>query len=117
MEVSKAQIATGVADFLLKEVIPGIDDAPTRIIIDVAASFIRDTPDALDQYLAGYLAAVKVGENYELSKLSKLVAAAIDRQGKITVTIPAIRFVSPKDKILQFGAEDVKRLVSLIEGR
>lgn len=118
MEVSKEQIAIGIVEFIRGEVIPNVEDTATQVILEVAATSIGANPKLLDKWIDNemFSTIAKVGNNYNLGTLSMAVTSAIDKHGKITVTIPAIKFVSPKEKLLQFGSDDVKRLVTMIEG-
>lgn len=119
MDVTKDQIARGFAKFLHEDVIPNVGDSATQIVLGIAASAMDVNPKLLDKVLENEMltAIAKVGNNYNLSTLQKAAESAIDKYGKLTITIPGIKFVSPDDKILQFGSDDVKRLVSHIEGR
>jgi hypothetical protein len=119
MEVTKEQIASGVSTFIQKDVAPEVGDTATQIILEIAASAIASNPKLLDPYLEnpmfGFVA--KVGNAYNLKVLKQSAMAAMDKYGKLTITIPGIKFISPDEKILQFGSEDVKMLVDRIEGR
>lgn len=119
MDVPKDQIAKGIAKFIQEDVIPNIGDNATQIVLGIASAAVESNPRLLDKILDNeMLAAVaKVGNNYNLSTLQNAAATAIDKYGKLTITIPGIKFLSPDDKILQFGSDDVKRLIAHIEGR
>lgn len=119
MDVTKEQIARGVAKFIHEEVIPGVGDSATQILLGITASAIDTNPRLMDKLLDNgiFSMVARVGNSYNLSTLQNAATSAIDKYGKLTFTIPGIKFISPDDKILQFGSDDVKRLVALIEGR
>ena len=119
MDVTKAQIARGVATFIQEDMITGIGDNAMQIILGIAAGAITSNPNIMDGVLKNELfrAVAGSGENYDFSVIKSAATAAIDRYGKLTVTIPGIKFISPDDKILQFGSDDINRLMARIEGR
>lgn len=118
MEVTKEQIAKGIATFIREDVAPHIGDTPTQIILEIAASAVSVNTSLLDSVLNNQMLAfvAKSGNGYDLQTLQSAAMTAIDKFGKLTVTIPGIKFISPGEKILQFGSDDVKRLVDRIEG-
>lgn len=119
MDVTKDQIAKGIAKFIHEDVIPNVGDNATQIVLGIAASAVETNPKLLEKVLENEMlvAVARVGNNYNLTTLQNAATLAIDKYGKLTVTIPGIKFISPDDKILQFGSDDVKRLVAHIEGR
>lgn len=119
MDVTKEQIARGVARFIQEDVIPNVGDSATQIVLGITASAIDTNPKILDKLLDNEMLATvaKVGNNYNLTTLQNAATSAIDKYGKLTVTIPGIKFISPDEKILQFSSEDVRRLIAHIEGR
>lgn len=119
MEVTKEQIARGAARFIKEDMIPHISDSGMQLILGITAGAMETKPAILDKLLDNeMLAAVaKSGNNYDLGTIKNVASAAIEKYGKLSITIPGIKFISPDDKVLQFGAEDVRRLVERIEGR
>ena len=119
MEVTKTQIAKGVARFIQDDMIPHVNDSGMQLVLGIAAGAIDSKPQVLDSLLENeMLAAVsKSGEYYDLNVLKNAATSAIDKYGKLTITIPGIKFISPHEKTLQFSSEDVRRLVERIEGR
>lgn len=119
MEVTKAQIAKGVAGFIFEDMMPHVDDKGMQFVMGVFAGSLEANPKALDNLLSNsfFSMAAQSGNNYDLSILKQSVANAIDKCGKLEITIPGIKFISPEDKVFQFNKEDINRLVSRIEGR
>jgi hypothetical protein len=119
MEVTKQQIAKGVARFIQEDMIPHVTDSGMQLILGITAGAVDSKPKLLDKLLDNeMLAAVaKNGENYDLSVLQNAATSAVDKYGKLTITIPGIKFISPEEKTLQFGSDDIRRLMARIEGR
>ena len=119
MEVTKEQIAKGVAKFIQDDMIPHISDSGMQLILGVTAGAVETRPNILDKLLSNEMleAVAKSGNNYDLSLIKNVAASAIEKYGKLSITIPGIKFISPGEKVLQFGSEDVRRLVERIEGR
>lgn len=119
MEVTKEQIANGVAKFIQEDMIPHISDSGMQLILGVTAGAVETRPNILDKLLSNEMleAVAKSGNNYDLSLIKNVAATAIEKYGKLSITIPGIKFISPGEKVLQFGSEDVRRLVERIEGR
>lgn len=119
MEVTKEHISKGVSKFIQSDMIPHITDSGMQLLLGITAGAIETKPQILDKILDNeMLAAVaKTGNGYDLSALRNAATNAIDKYGKLTVTIPGIPFISPNEKQIHFGSDDVRRLVDRIEGR
>ena len=119
MEVTKEQIAKGIAKFIQDDMIPHITDGGMQMILGVVSGAIEEKPSILDKFLENeMLAAVaKSGNNYDLSVLKKAAMESINKYGKLEITIPGIKFISPNEKVLNFASDDIQVLVDRIEGR
>ena len=119
MEVTKEQIAKGVSDFIQEDMIPHITDSGMQLILGITSGAIETKPGILDKLLENEMlsAVAKSGNNYDLGVLKKAAMGAIDKYGKLEITIPGIKFISPHDKVLNFTSEDIRKLVDRIEGR
>lgn len=119
MEVTKEQIAKGIAAFISEDMIPSVSDTGMQLVLGIAAGAVSAKPQLLDKILENeMLAAVaKTGNGYDLGVLKNAATTAVDKYGKLTVTIPGIKFISPEDKLFQFGSDDIRRLINRIEGR
>lgn len=119
MQVTKEQIAKGVSAFIQEDMIPHITDSGMQLLLGITAGAVETKPGILDKLLENeMLAAVaKSGDHYDLDLLKKAATAAIDKYGKLEITIPGIKFISPHDKVLNFTSEDIRKLVDRIEGR
>lgn len=117
MEVSKDQIARGLASYIRDDVSPNVADNATRIVLAIAASAIAANPKLIDAVLENpmFSAVAKRGNGYDMTILKTATVDAMDKYGGLSVTIPGIKFVSPDDKVLQFSGTDVARLVERIE--
>ena len=105
MEVTKEQIAKGVAKFIQEDMIPHISDSGMQLILGVTAGAVETRPNILDKLLSNEMleAVAKSGNNYDLSLIKNVAASAIEKYGKLSITIPGIKFISPGEKVLQFG--------------
>lgn len=119
MEVTKEHIAKGVSKFIQNDMIPHITDSGMQLVLGITAGSIETKPQILDKILDNeMLAAVaKSGDGYDLGALKNAATSAIDKYGKLTVTIPGIPLISPHEKQIQFSSDDIRRLVDRIEGR
>ena len=119
MEVTKSQIAKGVARFIQEDMIPSVSDKGMQLLLGIVAGAVETKPQLMDKLLENEMLAIvaKSGDNYDLSLLQKTATQAIEKYGKLTITIPGIKFISPDEKVLQFGSDDVRRLIERIEGR
>lgn len=118
MEVTKTQIAKGLSRFIQEDMLPHVDDRGMQFVLGVASGTIDANPQVLDKLLDNPLLAMaaKSGNNYDLSTLKRAASSAIEKYGKLEITVPGIKFISPADKVFQFSKEDVEKLVSRIEG-
>jgi hypothetical protein len=119
MEVTKEQIAKGVSRFIQEDMIPQISESGMQLVLGIAAGAIETRPQILDKLLENEMlsAIAKVGNNYDLTALRNAATSAVDKYGKLQITIPGIKFISPGDKVLQFSSDDIRKLVARIEGR
>ena len=119
MEVTKSQIAKGVAQFIQEDMIPSVSDKGMQLLLGITAGAVETKPQLMDKLLENEMLAIvaKSGDNYDLSLLQNTATQAIEKYGKLTITIPGIKFISPDEKVLQFGSDDVRRLIERIEGR
>lgn len=119
MEVTKKQIAKGVAGFIHQDMIPFVGDKGMQFVLGMVAGAVDANPQLLDKLLDGSVFAMvaKSGVNYDLGVLKQAAFSAIDMCGKLPITIPAIKFISPEEKEFQFSKEDIQKLIDRIEGR
>lgn len=119
MEVTKSQISHGVARFIHEDMIPHIEDNGMRFVLGLIAGSLETSPQLLDKLLENEMVLLVAGSgaNYDLNALKQATIGTIEKYGKLTVTVPGIKFVSPEEKVLQFGKEDIQKLIDRIEGR
>lgn len=119
MEVTRAQVANGVAKFIKNEMIPNVDENIMRVILGIAAGVVETNVEFVDKLLDGTMlsALIKTENGYNMELLKRHAIPAIEQYGAITITVPPIKFISPTEKIMQFNGEDVKKIVDYIEGR
>lgn len=119
MEVTKSQISHGVARFIHEDMIPHIEDNGMRFVLGMIAGSLETSPQLLDKLLENEMVFLIAGSgsNYDLGVLKQVASSTIEKYGKLTVTVPGIKFISPEEKVLQFGKDDIQKLVDRIEGR
>ena len=119
MEVTKEQIAKGVSKFIQEDMIPHITDNGMQLLLGIVAGAVETKPAVLDKLLENEMVSLfaKIGNNYDLDVIKKVAVSAMNKYGKLEITIPGIKFISPNEKVLNFSADDIRRLAERIEGR
>lgn len=119
MEVTKEQIAKGVSKYIQEDMIPHITDNGMQLLLGIVAGAVETKPTVLDKFLENEMVSVfaKIGNGYDVDVIKKIAVSAMNKYGKLEITIPGIKFISPNEKILNFSADDILRLAERIEGR
>ena len=119
MEVTKAQMATGVAKFIKNEIIPNVDENIMKVRFGIAAGAVESDTKIVDKLVDGTMlsALIKTDSGYNMELLKRHAIPALEQYGAITITIPPVKFISPTEKVMQFNGEDIKKLVDYVEGR
>lgn len=114
MEVTKGQLISGLVRFAKQDVLPKIPDKAFKVTLSAAINLIEVKPEAAD---AIFNSPFLKSENglYDIDLLEQIITKSIDEYGDFTITIPAIRFISPTDKEMRFTSEDVRKVKSYIE--
>jgi len=118
MNVTRQQLAGGLADFLQQDVTQVIPETALKIAVHAVATQLRSNPSAFDALLEN--PAVKMilpvhDGLYDITPLADSLRASINQYGAFTLTLPAIPLVSKGEKTLSFTAADIDRLMERIE--
>lgn len=123
MNVNKQQIINGFVKYMNEEVIEKITDKPLKIAIATGVAMLQANPNLankiLDDDMVSMVLNKKVdgtSETYEIDAILRTLKTSIDRYGDFPVKIPAIKFISPTEKELQFSGRDIERLKECIIG-
>lgn len=119
MTVTKQQIINGVVKYAKNEIIDKIIDKPLKMIIATCVSMMEVNPAVVDVVFNNPMVRAILHENdgkYEIDDLIEIVEKTMNEYGDFPVKIPAIKFISPAEKELSFGANDIKKLKDYIVG-
>lgn len=119
MKVTKQQIINGIVKYAKNEVIDKILDKPLKMIIATCVSMMEANPSIADVVFNNALASAVLHEDdgmYEFDELLDVIENTMTEYGDFPIKIPAIKFISPSEKELNFGVNDVKKLKEYIDG-
>lgn len=83
------------------------------MLLSAATNLIEVKPELADKYLS---AMANENGMYDIELFESVMCRTMDEYGEFTVTIPAIKFLSPEQKELRFSGEDVRKLKDYIMG-
>ena len=115
MRVSLQQIAEGVATYAETEIIPKMGgDKAAQILVSVGINMLRANPKymeaALNQGVMRTLLDADEAGTYELDGMFRAVGESLQKYGSYPVILPPIPVLSPTEKTLKFGADDIDAL-------
>lgn len=117
--LSKNQIVNGLSKYIESEVIAKIEDKALQIILALGVTALNRNHDlidvVLDNQFISYLIKKNDEDKYDLDDVFDIINDTLKTYGKLPVTIPAIKFISPTEKTLRFSTEDVSKLRSFME--
>lgn len=117
MTVTKQQIINGVVKYAKNEIINKIIDKPLKMIIATCISMMEVNPSVADFIFKNPMICAILNENdgmYDIDGLIEVIGKTMDEYGDFPVKIPAIKFISPSEKELTFGAGDIRKLKDYI---
>ena len=116
---SKNQIVNGLIKYVELEVISKIEDKALQIILGIGVVALKRNQDMIDAILKnpiiGYLVKETEDGKYDLDELFDVINETLKTYGKLPVTIPAIKFISPVEKTLKFSTDDINKLKNCME--
>ena len=115
MEVTKAQLISGLTRFVRTEVLNKITDRPFKMMISAGLTALELRPEIADAYLENPMLKSKNGM-YDVDFISEIAMRTTDDYGDFPLVIPGIPLVSPEEKVLRFTSEDIRKLKDYITG-
>ena len=112
MKVNRNQIVAGIDKFIRADVMSKIPDRSLLIALEMGLTWLKRYPERIDSYLK----FCETNGEYDIDEIIEIAQAALKKHGAFPVTIPAVPFISPAEKILSFSADDVATLKQYIEG-
>ena len=101
------------------EVISKVEDKALQILLGIGITALNRNHDLIDAVLQNpfisYLVKVDDEGKYDLDEVFSIINDTLKTYGKLPVTIPAIKFISPVEKTLKFSTEDVNKLKQFME--
>ena len=120
MKVTKQQIISGVVKYTKNEVLNKIVDKPLKMIIATVVAMMETNPKIVDAVFNNSIISAMLYEDngmYEIDELMEVIEDIMNEYGEFPVVIPAIKFISPMEKELSFGASDVNKLREYIANK
>ncbi len=123
MRVDKNKLIAGFTTFIETEVIAKMtDDKAAQVVLSVAVKAIRVNPAIADKILGNGIVRMVLGyedqdgkESYDIDSMASMISESISKYGYFPVVLPAVPFISPREKELKFGPADVDRLKRYIK--
>ena len=119
MQVSKDKIGKGIVKYIRTDMIPYVPDKSMQMILDGVAMFIEKKPDVLDPYLKTGIVSMALNEKdgmYDLDDAEDILESLMNKYGGFSITIPPIKFLMPEAKVMNFTADDIRKLKQYIGG-
>ncbi len=120
--IKSETLVDGIMEFINSNVIPSIDDAFLKIAMKTAIITAAANKDAYVKMTEGYLNTdffstllKRDSEGYfEIESLIDAIRQAMNECGELKIIFPAIKFLSPTEKVLIFKANDITALKQYI---
>jgi hypothetical protein len=120
--IKSETLVDGIMEFINSNVIPSIDDTFLKIAMKTAIITAAANKDAYVKMAEGYLntdffsALLKRDSEgyFEVENLIDAIRQAMNECGELKITFPAIKFLSPTEKVLIFKANDITALKQYI---
>lgn len=109
-------------EFINSNVIPSVDDAFLKIAMKTAIITAANSKHTYIELVNSYVhnelfsSLLKLDENgyFEIESFIDAVRQAMNDCGELKITFPAIKFLSPTEKVLIFKANDITALKQYI---
>lgn len=111
--VTKKELLTGILKFVKNEVIPYVDDNRMKMVLSGGLYAIDAKPSIVDPIFNNpVVAAVLQGEDdkYDVNTIFSVLAKLVEDYGRISITIPPIKFITANENTLAFRDGDITKL-------
>lgn len=120
MNVSRNQIANGVADYIKNEMAPNVTDPIFRTALKAFSNLVRMDPSVIDRLLlATPVAQIAIQANddgtYKVDAPMNAIRETLRTEGPLTYTVHRKPLVASVDQDLTFGPADIDKLMSYME--
>lgn len=120
MRVKREQIVKGVVDYIENDVIPQMkEDRAMQIILDVVAKSAlgntKLTNAVFDNNTVKAFLKCNEDGTYEIEDVFDSLSESIKKFGAFPVVIPPVPLISPTEKTLEFGEDDIAEIKRRIE--
>lgn len=120
--IKSETLVDGIMEFINSSVIPSVDDTFLKIAMKTAIITAAANKDAYVKMAEGYFNTdffstllKRDSEGYfEVESLIDAIRQAMNECGELKITFPAIKFLSPTEKVLIFKANDITALKQYI---
>lgn len=120
MNVTKQQIVNGIVKYAKDEVIAKIPDKPFKMAVAIAISMFESNTEFASKIFENDIVSAILGkkddDTYDIDKIGDALEKTLNEYGDFPVTIPAIKFISPTEKTLNFSSRDIRALKDYITG-
>lgn len=113
MIVTKQQLVNGAASFVLKEVVPAVNDTALKAVIVAGTKLIQQSDAAVNSILGSGIMKTLLPEDngvYDVTALLGAIRSTLAECGVFPVTISPIPLILREEKTLTFGVSDVDAL-------
>ena len=117
---TKKEIIDGVVEYAEKDLLPTLKtkDKMLSMVIYFLVTQLKLKPKIADIFFENSFVKMILpedGETYDIDSFLKSIKESIKKfGGAISVTIPAIPLLSPAEKELRFGEDDIDAMLSYI---
>lgn len=113
MTVTKQQLVNGAANFVLKEVVPAVNDTALKTIIVAGTKLMQQSDAAIDGILSNSVVKTLLPEDnggYDITAALSAIRSALAECGVFPVTISPVPLILKEEKTLTFGVADIDAL-------
>jgi hypothetical protein len=120
--IKSETLVDGIMEFINSNVIPSVDDTFLKIAMKTAIitaasnkrAYVKMVDGYLDTDFFSTLLKLDTGGYFEVESLIDAIRQAMNECGELKITFPAIKFLSPTEKVLIFKANDITALKQYI---
>lgn len=114
MIIEKTRLVDGITRYAREQVLPGISDKQTKMVLSMGISVLECRPETLDGVLKLPLIPKENGE-LDLDMVERILTDTAEEFGEIAFTVPPVPFISPKELKMKFNADDIRKMMSYLK--